>query len=1460
MSNIVVLSDRIKELSHTQGQGAFTLDGKIAGFSPFGDFYEYGDAVFYAATDGTYYEVGSGEYILDGSTNKLTRYPLRSSALNSGPYYVNGDSSSGGTEGKTGYFHPLFLTKSAALGVAGATSVHTHTFSGYPGQTFYMPSNHAGHAETAFHGGTSGVDYNASGLPFNFPDYGIKEVYVTYPGKYSVHTGFGISDFKEPRDGGVAVWGSENILNYDAEIVWSDTSNALGINKSNPSFAIDIGGDIGYSQLRASGFFGGGSGVFFSGGLALPQDNTKTASGGRQLEPFYRNEIDTTTGTNGVFFLSGLVDERLCSHTQAKGTIFAGPASGCGCDPEVPTFRFLTLDDIPDLSSLYVIQDTGIGIDANSIPAGSVALYKESGVITYDTDHALFFNRSSNRLGINNTDPRATLDVVGNAHVSGDVLVSGDAVFGQDVTVSGDLFVKGTTTFIDSTNVTIHDKQLELASLSGDPTHDDIDSLVDDGGILVRSSGNGDVDTGDKKWTWRDSSNTWRSATSNGENLGITTSGLIFNDSSSISGAYHMGSGLTLHDNIEINVGNLFQASGSDHNTAYIHQNGILHVSGVSGIATELIPLADGGARIIINPHELSGVLSAVSNYDHWKLTDGLANSEEISSSEMVTISGVSGVRTHFDAASQTLTINPSGLSGVFQHALDNSTSYSWSITDGLEPADTVTGGETVTISGVSGIFTNYNSATNTLELSASGLSGVLRYDIDNSAGSYGWNFTDGKNPVDPISSADTLTVSGVSGILTHYDPTSNTLNLNPSGLSGVLTNLTAEQSGVFRHDIDNINLGNIDAGSGLTKVDSTIHMDVHGSGQLNHLAFDNNEVRIGSGVFDNAQTSLSGVGIGVNAGAVSHLKNSIAIGLNAASGSVDVPRYETTSSIKTGLAGRRLVVMGSQAAVSSSGSTDMIAIGTKAGIRSSYNDDSVMIGRDAGADFYANMAIGDSIRPALDNTNSTTSSVYNLIDHTKPSVIAIGVQAASGAYGYNSLSSDGLADRDSGTIAIGKRAMALASGDGVVHAIAIGIDAASLSWQMRDAIAIGRRSLYEASGCRETIAIGENAGRELQSHSANPSPVQSIIIGNSALRNNFGGNTTEGVIAIGKESMMCDVNLIPHSDNSSPNLYNNAGTVSIGYQAGLYSTGFSSVMIGQRAGAGLSTLLSHNGQSINIGEEAGYAAANFDAINIGKDSGWGSSGVQRVGDHGGGHVDTDNRGCQHSATSIGNVAGWRTYNQHRSIMIGYAAGAYSNGREAGRNVIIGNFAGYKLDSSRSIFIGGELAGAFPASNSYWSWTFGQDNVTKISNHITAKDSHVTLGEAPQSLAQATEAVLSVRSETPTIPSVKLNRAIGQSADQLQAETELTWLGYTGPFNTIVNRHGFLQVPVARGLLNGELYTHPTTLNSSTKIEKREGVMVPYVEFGPGNRYWCVCIETSSTLAWYRTELLTQLS
>ena len=58
---------------------------------------------------------------------------------------------------------------------------------------------------------------------------------------------------------------------------------------------------------------------------------------------------------------------------------------------------------------------------------------------------------------------------------------SGNATF-ANITTTGNLNVSGTLTYIDSTTVTIADKQLELASNSGTAAGND--AYVDDGGIV----------------------------------------------------------------------------------------------------------------------------------------------------------------------------------------------------------------------------------------------------------------------------------------------------------------------------------------------------------------------------------------------------------------------------------------------------------------------------------------------------------------------------------------------------------------------------------------------------------------------------------------------------------------------------------------------------------------------------------------------------------------------------------------------------------------------------------------------------------------------------------------------------------------------------------------------------------------------------------------------------------------
>jgi surface protein len=286
-NNVIILSDRIKELSYTMGTGNLSLSGSVGGFSSFGSVYQHNDSLFYAVTDGVNYEIGSGIYrsasydLTDGiTTNELKRFPVRSS--------------------------------------------------------------------------------NNNGL-VNFGE-GTKEVYVTYPATHAVYTGSGISGHNTPQTNGLAFWASPNVLNYNSNLVVDPTNSRIGIRSSNPQYAIDIGGAGSQSIVRSSGIVIGKSGVYFP-----PQNNNDSSYvGGRQLTHFEPNQLDKyaydnsligqLTGSNAILQLSGVVNQFILLKQQNAGTVFAGPPSGCTppCSPAYPSFRILTLEDIPNLSSIYV--------------------------------------------------------------------------------------------------------------------------------------------------------------------------------------------------------------------------------------------------------------------------------------------------------------------------------------------------------------------------------------------------------------------------------------------------------------------------------------------------------------------------------------------------------------------------------------------------------------------------------------------------------------------------------------------------------------------------------------------------------------------------------------------------------------------------------------------------------------------------------------------------------------------------------------------------------------------------------------------------------------------------------------------------------------------------------------------------------------------------------------------------
>lgn len=174
---------------------------------------------------------------------------------------------------------------------------------------------------------------------------GTKEVFVTYPATHSVNIGSGISNVTIPHKSGIAFWNCNNILDYDSGLVFDKDNKYIGIRNTNPSYAIDVGGDgSDQSMVRASGYYVGPTGIHF------PSGNGDEASyvGGVQFQHFEKSQL-LGNDTQSVFGLSGVVNQHFYLKQQSAGLFFAGPASGCAppCSPGYPNFRPITLEDIP---------------------------------------------------------------------------------------------------------------------------------------------------------------------------------------------------------------------------------------------------------------------------------------------------------------------------------------------------------------------------------------------------------------------------------------------------------------------------------------------------------------------------------------------------------------------------------------------------------------------------------------------------------------------------------------------------------------------------------------------------------------------------------------------------------------------------------------------------------------------------------------------------------------------------------------------------------------------------------------------------------------------------------------------------------------------------------------------------------------------------------------------------------
>jgi len=156
---------------------------------------------------------------------------------------------------------------------------------------------------------------------------------------------------------------------------------------------------------------------------------------------------------------------------------------------------------------------------------------------------------------------------------------------------------------------------------------------------------------------------------------------------------------------------------------------------------------------------------------------------------------------------------------------------YQFKITDGLSAADTISNDETVAISGISGILTDYSS--NIMRVSAAPLSGVIDSQflslsgaapafggvsgliwnvsgwaeeyadsVGAAAGAYThWKVSDGtknNNITAPPNAANTLIFGGISGVTTNYRADTNKLEISTHLLSGQIDSISGVNGLVY--------------------------------------------------------------------------------------------------------------------------------------------------------------------------------------------------------------------------------------------------------------------------------------------------------------------------------------------------------------------------------------------------------------------------------------------------------------------------------------------------------------------------------------------------------------------------------------------------------------------------------------------------------------------------------------
>jgi hypothetical protein len=300
---------------------------------------------------------------------------------------------------------------------------------------------------------------------------------------------------------------------------------------------------------------------------------------GRSVTALYVNDLRVAILSRYQFtpasIISGFaqINVGLNFSTTVTGLKLHGTATSADAVAGIAPGQFLRSDE-NDITTgtLGVLNDGGLTIgsdsDLTTIIDGNTTTVKNN---LQDRDFKLQVNSSSTG-GLTNA-----IDIDSSALTMKffEGQLTSTSTFGGNLIISGNLTVDGTTTYLDTQNMRVNDKNIELAY--GDtPT----DALADGGGITLK----GDTD---HTLNWENATQTWTSS----DNWGVASGKHFHVDDNLVLSATTLGTGV-VNSSLE-NVGTLTELQVDD---IYIN-DGVISTN-VSNVDIVLDPNGTGNVKV----------------------------------------------------------------------------------------------------------------------------------------------------------------------------------------------------------------------------------------------------------------------------------------------------------------------------------------------------------------------------------------------------------------------------------------------------------------------------------------------------------------------------------------------------------------------------------------------------------------------------------------------------------------------------------------------------------------------------------------------------------------------------------------------------------------------------------------------------------------------------------------------